>query len=89
MDGVGTKLEIATQTNCYDFLGYDLVGMCANDVLCHAAKPIAFLDYYVTGKLNRVQATKVVKSISEACIEAGCTLIGINFFVYNFSIIWD
>lgn len=76
MDGIGTKLEIATKTNFYDYLGYDLVGMCVNDVLCHAAKPIAFLDYYVTGKLDRVQAIKIIKSISEACIEAGCALIG-------------
>jgi len=50
--------------------------MCVNDVLCHAAKPIAFLDYYVCGWLNREQAARVVKSIAAACMEAGCALVG-------------
>lgn len=52
------------------------MGMCVNDVLCHAARPIAFLDYYVTGKLNKSEAVRIVKSISKACIEAGCALVG-------------
>ncbi|KAI6222725.1 Trifunctional purine biosynthetic protein adenosine-3 [Aphelenchoides besseyi] len=76
MDGVGTKIEIATKANQFDFLGYDLVGMCVNDVLCHGAAPVAFLDYYVTGKLNRQNAGAVIKSIAEACKEAGCALVG-------------
>ncbi|CAD5229451.1 unnamed protein product [Bursaphelenchus okinawaensis] len=76
MDGVGTKLEIADQANKLDGLGYDLVGMCVNDVICHGAKPVAFLDYYVTGKLNRANAVTVVKSIASACLESGCALVG-------------
>ncbi|CAI5454170.1 unnamed protein product [Caenorhabditis angaria] len=76
IDGVGTKIEIATELNNFNQIGYDVVGMCVNDVICHCAKPLAFLDYYVCGELNRHQATEVLKSISSACIEAGCSLIG-------------
>uniref|UniRef100_A0A1I7SM67 Phosphoribosylformylglycinamidine cyclo-ligase n=1 Tax=Bursaphelenchus xylophilus TaxID=6326 RepID=A0A1I7SM67_BURXY len=76
MDGVGTKLEIASQANKLDGLGYDLVGMCVNDIICHGARPLAFLDYYVTGKLNRKDAVTVIKSIANACLESGCALVG-------------
>ncbi|CAI4225434.1 unnamed protein product [Auanema sp. JU1783] len=76
IDGVGTKIEIADQVNNYRYIGYDVVGMCVNDVLCHGAVPLAFLDYYVCGHLRREQAQAIVQSISEACIEAGCTLVG-------------
>ncbi|MFH4979879.1 hypothetical protein AB6A40_006588 [Gnathostoma spinigerum] len=76
MDGVGTKLAIADELNCYDDLGDDLVGMCANDVLCHCAQPVAFLDYYVTGKLCSEKAYSVISSIAKACKSVGCALVG-------------
>ncbi|KAI1724167.1 phosphoribosylglycinamide synthetase, ATP-grasp (A) domain-containing protein [Ditylenchus destructor] len=76
MDGIGSKIEIGQEMNCLEGLGHDLVGMCANDVLCHGAKPIAFLDYYVTGKLDKEQACHLVKSIAEGCTQAGCALVG-------------
>uniref|UniRef100_A0A1I7TIY0 Trifunctional purine biosynthetic protein adenosine-3 n=1 Tax=Caenorhabditis tropicalis TaxID=1561998 RepID=A0A1I7TIY0_9PELO len=76
IDGVGTKIEVATQCNNFNGIGYDVVAMCVNDVICHCAKPIAFLDYYVCGKLDRSMAKEVLSSISNACAEAGCSLIG-------------
>ncbi|CAJ0571270.1 unnamed protein product, partial [Mesorhabditis spiculigera] len=76
IDGVGTKIEIADAVGDYSGVGYDVVGMCVNDVLCHCAAPIAFLDYFVCGKLDRKRASDVVKSIAEACIEADCSLVG-------------
>lgn len=57
-------------------LGYDLVGMCANDVLCHCSQPLAFLDYYVTGRLRASDAVVVIESIANACQTAGCALVG-------------
>ncbi|CAB3400237.1 unnamed protein product [Caenorhabditis bovis] len=76
MDGVGTKIEVATKCQNFTNIGYDVVAMCVNDVLCHCARPIAFLDYYVCGRLNRTAAAVVVESVAAACIEAGCSLIG-------------
>ncbi|EGT43187.1 hypothetical protein CAEBREN_09378 [Caenorhabditis brenneri] len=76
IDGVGTKIEVATHCKNFAGIGYDVVAMCVNDVICHCAKPIAFLDYFVCGKLDRTMATEVLASISDACVEAGCSLIG-------------
>lgn len=75
-DGVGTKIKLAVKYNKLDGLGFDLVGMCVNDLLCNFAEPLFFLDYFATGKLDLDQAVEVVKSIADACIEAECVLLG-------------
>ncbi len=75
-DGVGTKLEIALRYKIYDTVGTDCFAMCANDILCHGAHPLFFLDYLACGKLEAEVASKIVKGISTACREAGCALVG-------------
>jgi len=75
-DGVGTKLKIAFLTGVHDTIGYDLVGMCVNDVVTTGARPLFFLDYFGTGKLDVGVAESVVKGIANACREAGCALLG-------------
>ncbi|HYE80931.1 MAG TPA: phosphoribosylformylglycinamidine cyclo-ligase [Clostridia bacterium] len=75
-DGVGTKLQIAFMTGKHDTIGIDCVAMCVNDVACHGAKPLFFLDYIGTGRLQPKAAADVVKGICDGCVEAGCALIG-------------
>jgi phosphoribosylformylglycinamidine cyclo-ligase len=75
-DGVGTKLNIAFMADVHDTVGIDLVAMCVNDVLTCGAEPLFFLDYFATGKLEKVTAIKVVEGIANGCQEAGCSLVG-------------
>ncbi len=75
-DGVGTKLEIAIETNNHDTIGQDLVAMCVNDVLAQGAQPLFFLDYFACSKLDVETATKVVAGIAEGCKLSDCALIG-------------
>ena len=75
-DGVGTKLKIAFATGVHDTIGFDLVGMCVNDVITCGARPLFFLDYFGTGKLDVGVAEQVISGIASACKESGCALLG-------------
>lgn len=76
IDGVGTKTKVATMVGRFEGLGYDIVNHCVNDILCQGAKPLFFLDYYGTSRLNGAVFEQVLSGMSQACIEAECALIG-------------
>jgi len=75
-DGVGTKLVIANLMQKHDSIGIDLVAMCVNDILTCGAKPIFFLDYLATGKLEEDKMIAIIKGITDGCKKAGCALLG-------------
>jgi len=75
-DGIGTKTILGISENRLDGLGFDLVGMCLNDIICHGAEPLFFLDYFASSKIERSSFIKIIKSIAAACKEYNCLLIG-------------
>jgi phosphoribosylformylglycinamidine cyclo-ligase len=76
VDGVGTKLKIASLLGKNDTVGIDIVNHCVNDILCCGAKPLFFLDYIAMGKLVPQQVKAIVSGIAQACKEVDCSLIG-------------
>ena len=78
-DGVGTKINVGQIFNndeAWYCLGRDLVAMCVNDVICSGSKPLYFLDYIATGKLDENVLKQIVFGIGDGCHEAQCALLG-------------
>jgi phosphoribosylformylglycinamidine cyclo-ligase len=75
-DGVGTKTKVAARLNRWDTIGRDLVNHCVNDILVQGARPLFFLDYVASARLDPAQIAAVVGGVAAACREAGCALLG-------------
>jgi phosphoribosylformylglycinamidine cyclo-ligase len=75
-DGVGTKVAIAQAMDKHDTIGFDLVGMLVDDLVVCGAEPLFLTDYIATGRVVPERIAAIVKGIAEACVEAGCALIG-------------
>jgi phosphoribosylformylglycinamidine cyclo-ligase len=76
IDGVGTKVLVAKEVDRYDSLGADIVNHCANDVLATGARPLLFLDYVASGRLDPDAVAEVVGVAAGACKELGIALAG-------------
>ena len=75
-DGVGTKVKLASSVGRYRGIGHDIVNHCINDILVQGARPLFFMDYFATSKLDPEQTAEVVTGIAEACKESGMALLG-------------
>ena len=75
-DGVGTKIKVAIAAGMHRGIGIDLVNHCVNDIACAGARPLFFLDYFATGKLDPDVFAQLVDGMAEACRDAGCALLG-------------
>ncbi|HUO32084.1 MAG TPA: phosphoribosylformylglycinamidine cyclo-ligase, partial [Bryobacteraceae bacterium] len=75
-DGVGTKVKVAFMTGRHGTIGEDLVNHCVNDIAVQGARPLFFMDYFATGKLEAGVAAQVVAGLARACKQNGCALIG-------------
>jgi phosphoribosylformylglycinamidine cyclo-ligase len=75
-DGVGTKTVVAASVNRYEGLGFDIVNHCINDILVQGARPLFFLDYIASSRLDPQVVARVVASAAEACRAAGVALLG-------------
>ena len=75
-DGVGTKVKLAAQYQRWTGIGHDIVNHCVNDILVQNARPLFFLDYIASSKLDPVQVAAVVGGIADACRAVGCALLG-------------
>jgi phosphoribosylformylglycinamidine cyclo-ligase len=76
IDGVGTKVKVAALAGRHNTIGADLVSHCVNDILVQGARPLFFLDYFATGKLDPEVCEQVVSGVAAGCRAAGCALLG-------------
>jgi phosphoribosylformylglycinamidine cyclo-ligase len=75
-DGVGTKTKVAARLHRWDTIGHDIVNHCVNDILVQGARPLFFLDYVASSRLNPTVIATIVQGIAAACRAAGCALLG-------------
>jgi phosphoribosylformylglycinamidine cyclo-ligase len=75
-DGVGTKIKIAIAAGEHRGIGVDLVNHCVNDIATAGARPLFFLDYFATGKLDPDVFAQLIEGMSEGCRAARCALLG-------------
>jgi phosphoribosylformylglycinamidine cyclo-ligase len=75
-DGVGTKLKVAFESGRHETVGQCLVNHCVNDILVQGARPLFFLDYLATGRMDEAVVHDVVHGVAVACKENGCALLG-------------
>ncbi len=75
-DGVGTKLTVAALAGVYDGVGRDLVQHCIGDILVQGARPLFFMDYVGTGKLDPQVVAGLITGCANACRDNGLALLG-------------
>lgn len=75
-DGVGTKVKLAARSGSYASIGMDIVNHCIDDILVQGARPLFFLDYFASSRIDPGQVAQAVGGMAEACRASGCVLLG-------------
>lgn len=75
-DGVGTKVLVARAAGRHDTIGHDLVNHCVDDLLAQGARPLFFLDYIASGRLDEDVALSLIEGFARGCRENGIPLLG-------------
>jgi phosphoribosylformylglycinamidine cyclo-ligase len=75
-DGVGTKIKVAIAAGAHRGIGTDIVNHCVNDIATAGARPLFFLDYFATGRLDPEVFAQLIEGMTAACQAAGCALLG-------------
>jgi phosphoribosylformylglycinamidine cyclo-ligase len=75
-DGVGTKIKVAIAAGLHRGIGVDIVNHCVNDIATAGARPLFFLDYFATGRLDPDVFTQLIEGMTQACSATGCALLG-------------
>lgn len=72
----GSKQKLAVQHKCYSSISHDLVNHLINDIIVMGAEPLFVQDAIICGKFEKEVICRIVESLSEACREQGCVLVG-------------
>jgi phosphoribosylformylglycinamidine cyclo-ligase len=75
-DGVGTKVAVAQAMDVHHTIGFDLVGMLVDDLVVCGAEPLFLTDYIAMGRVVPERVAAIVQGVAEACVQAGCALVG-------------
>src|SRR5450759_1512121 len=75
-DGGGIKIKIAIAAGSDGGIGVDIVNHCVNDIATAGARPLFFLDYFATGRLDPEVFIQLIEGMTHACRDAGCALLG-------------
>jgi phosphoribosylformylglycinamidine cyclo-ligase len=75
-DGVGSKTMIASALGRYDTIGFDLVAMNVNDMICVGARPLAMVDYVAVHTLESRRTDELLRGLGAAAKEAGVAVPG-------------
>lgn len=76
VNGVGTKIIVAKMMGVFDSVGYDVVALNVNDVLCSGIKPLIFSDYLACHeKITKETVDSIENGIIKACKEGGIEAI--------------
>ncbi len=75
-DGIGTKMVIARQIGKYDTMGYDLIGMVADDAICVGAEVVSVSNTIDVEKVEKDVITQLMEGLKKACAEQKIVIPG-------------